>query len=90
MEATSSSAIDMEITGRVSACMPDALYSLKNATFESPFNVLTTASAPEVFSLLTMVLKSVEPIGVYSSPTTSMPLPSAYALTMRFAVCGNT
>ena len=66
--------MDMEMTGRLSACRPDALYSLKNATLESPFSVLTTASAPEALSLLTMVLKSVAPIGVYSSPTICMPL----------------
>ena len=76
MPPTSSSAIDTETTGVVSALRPTFLYSLKNATFESPLSVLNTASAPEPLSLVTIVEKSVCPSGAYSSPTISIPLAS--------------
>ena len=66
------------------------MYSLKNATLESPFRVLKTASASAALTLFTMVAKSVEPSGVYSSPLTSMPLAAAYALISLLAVRGKT
>ena len=42
-----------------SAVRPAFLYSLKNATFESPLSVLNTASASALFTFETMVEKSV-------------------------------
>ena len=78
MPPTSSSAMDTETTGIASAVRPTFLYSLKNATLESPLRVLNTASAPAPLTLLTIVAKSVWPSGAYSSPTISMSLAAAY------------
>lgn len=73
MPPTSSSAIDTDITGMVSAVRPALRYSLKKATLESPLRVLKTASALALRTLPTMVEKSVWPSGAYSSPLISMP-----------------
>ena len=59
MPPTSSSAIDTLSTGIASAVRPAFLYSLKNATFESPLRVLNTASASALLTFETMVEKSV-------------------------------
>ena len=64
MPLTSSSAIDTETTGIFCGVRPALVYSLKNATLESPLRVLNTAPASDARTLLTMVEKSVEPSGV--------------------------
>ena len=90
MPTTSSSATLTETVGMVAAVMPALRRDLKKATLESPFSVLNTASGLAWLSLLTTVEYSVWPSGVYSSPTTVMPLACAYALMILLAVRGNT
>src|SRR5688500_19724467 len=48
----SSSEIENDTTGHVSALRPDAAYSLKNGTLVSPFNVLITAAPPPAANCL--------------------------------------
>src|ERR1044071_4272979 len=48
----SSSEIENETTGHVSAVRPDAAYSLKNGTFVSPLSVLITAAPPPAANCL--------------------------------------
>src|SRR4051812_12910016 len=48
----SSSEIENETTGQVSAVRPDAAYSLKNGTFVSPFRVEITHASPEAANCL--------------------------------------
>lgn len=90
MPLTSSSATDTDMTGIWSALIPVLLSCLKNATLLSPFKVLKTASGFASTILLTSVLYSVCPSGVYSSPRTSIPFAAAYALMILFAVLGKT
>ena len=77
MPRTSSSATLTDITGRSAALKPASLYCLKKATLLSPFRVLNTASGLAALILLSTVLYSVAPSGVYSSPTMFIPLAAA-------------
>ena len=55
MPLTSSSAIDTETTGILSAVRPAFVYSLKNATLVSPLRVLNTTSGLAALTLVTIV-----------------------------------